>query len=189
MAVPCSGRYAFWSPKKLTVRSVKPAVLVIPVGLIWKIRVDWTQKIALGSSLCLTFVLVAASITRVAGLKYQGHVDTVWETFWQSMSAELSVFLAAASAFRAFFVAQRQKKPYIPNYNKMGKSSSKKPSFRSDPQQAKVFPDSWSEESPATPGFEPLAMDGKVHHFPHDVFECHTMTSKISLRVQSTYGP
>lgn len=75
------------------------------------------------------------------------------------------------------------------NYNKRRKSSSKSPSIRSDLQRAKVFPHTWSEESPATPGSEPLAVDGKVYYFPHDDLECHAMTSKTSPGAQCTYGP
>ncbi|KAJ6006251.1 hypothetical protein N7451_004195 [Penicillium sp. IBT 35674x] len=135
-------------------------ILVIPVGLIWEIRVDWTQKLALGSSLCLTFVLVALSITRVAGLKYHKEVDLIWETYWQSMSAELGVFLAAASAFRTFFVSQKQNKPYIPTYSQRLKSSSNKVSMRSEQRKADL-PDMWAGTSPTVGGFERLASDGK----------------------------
>lgn len=133
---------------------------MIPVGLIWKIRVDWTQKLALGSSLCLTFVLVALSITRVAGLKYHKEVDLIWETYWQSMSAELGVFLAAASAFRTFFVSQKQNKPYIPTYSQRLKSNSNKVSMGSDPRKAHLS-DIWAEKSPTASDFERLASNGK----------------------------
>ncbi|KAJ5663900.1 hypothetical protein N7507_004631 [Penicillium longicatenatum] len=103
--------------------------------IIWKIQVDWRQKLVLACSLCLTIVLVALSITRVAGLNYKGFVDSVWETFWLMMSAELSVFLAAASAFRAFFVAQQQSKAYNPGYNQGLRSPQGKAYARSDPKQ------------------------------------------------------
>ena len=77
---------------------------------------DLRQKLVLACSLGLTIVLVALTITRVAGIKDNGSVDSVWETYWQSISAELGVFLAAASAFRAFFVSRKQDKGYKP-YN------------------------------------------------------------------------
>jgi hypothetical protein len=51
------------------------------------------------------------------------------------MSAELSVFLAAASAFRAFFVAQQQSKAYNPGYNQGLRSPQGKAYARSEPKQ------------------------------------------------------
>ncbi|KAJ5885521.1 hypothetical protein N7495_010031 [Penicillium taxi] len=82
-------------------------ILAIPTGLLWKVRINLTQKLAFMSSLCLTIFLVALSITRCAGLIYRGTVDDVWEVFWITMSANLGVFLAAASAFRSFFASQK----------------------------------------------------------------------------------
>ncbi|KAJ5630852.1 uncharacterized protein N7484_010952 [Penicillium longicatenatum] len=157
-------------------------ILVIPVGLIWKIRVDWTQKLALGSSLCLTFVLVALSITRVAGLKYHKEVDLIWETYWQSMSAELGVFLAAASAFRTFFVSQKQNKPYIPTYSQRLKGSANKGSMGSERKQADLS-DTWVGTNPAVGGFERLASNGKDFSQQDDP-EWHAM-----LPTNSSRGP
>ncbi|KAJ5946524.1 hypothetical protein N7454_003363 [Penicillium verhagenii] len=136
-------------------------ILAIPAGLILKIRVDWTQKLALGSSLCLTFVLVALSITRVAGLKYHKQVDLIWETYWQSMSAELGVFLAAASAFRAFFVSQKQNKAYVPAYAQKLRISSNKASVGSEKKPVE-FSDAWcTEPTPTTAdGGEHLPLEG-----------------------------
>ncbi|PWY71379.1 hypothetical protein BO83DRAFT_427980 [Aspergillus eucalypticola CBS 122712] len=83
-------------------------ILAIPVNIIWKIRVRWTQRIILTLSLCLTVVMIILSIVRVSGLVYRDIVDTVWETYWQFLSAEVGVFLAAAVSFRSFFVAQNR---------------------------------------------------------------------------------
>lgn len=83
-------------------------VLAIPVNIIWKIRVRWTQRIVLAMSLCLTVVMIVLSIVRVSGLLYHDIVDAIWETYWQFLSAEVGVFLAAAVSFRSFFVAQNR---------------------------------------------------------------------------------
>ncbi|PYH29383.1 uncharacterized protein BO87DRAFT_410630 [Aspergillus neoniger CBS 115656] len=72
--------------------------LAIPVNIIWKIRVRWTQRIVLTMSLCLTVVMIALSIVRVSGLLYH-------DIF---LSAEVGVFLVAAVSFRSFFVAQNR---------------------------------------------------------------------------------
>ena len=50
--------------------------------------------------------MIATTVVRVAGLVYQNSVDTIWEVYWTLLSAEVGVFLAASTAFRAFFVAR-----------------------------------------------------------------------------------
>ncbi|PYI27955.1 hypothetical protein BP00DRAFT_352198 [Aspergillus indologenus CBS 114.80] len=87
-------------------------ILVIPIHVIWKVRVRWPQKVLLTCSLCLTVIMIALSIVRVCGLVAGEMVDTIWETYWQFLSAEVGVFLAAAVSFRSLFVAHQ--KSYAP---------------------------------------------------------------------------
>ncbi len=56
--------------------------------MLWKIRIRWTQKIAVGCSLCLTVVMITLTIIRASGLRYGNTIDSVWEVYWQIMSAE-----------------------------------------------------------------------------------------------------
>ena len=81
-------------------------VLYIPVRLIWKIQIKWTQKLALTVSLCLTVLMVALTITRISGLKFKGNFDTIWETYWLILAAEVGIMLTSIAAFRAFFVSR-----------------------------------------------------------------------------------
>ncbi|KAE8414444.1 hypothetical protein BDV36DRAFT_265156 [Aspergillus pseudocaelatus] len=162
-------------------------ILVIPIGIIWKIKVQWTQKLVLMSSLCLTIVLVALSITRVAGLVHHGAVDTIWETYWQSLSAELGVFLAAASTFRSFFIAQRQNKANIPSvtFNRWLRSSTPRGSARKQPDS--LFA-SWSDNT-ATSGFERISEQGDGDpNLRKDNHEWHHM-SKPSQTEQGYGAP
>jgi hypothetical protein len=80
-------------------------VLVIPFILIWQIRVRWTQKIALVCTLCLTIVMIAITIARAAGVKWEGRLDSVWETYFIVIAAEIGLTLVAISAFRALYVS------------------------------------------------------------------------------------
>ncbi|KAF2710376.1 hypothetical protein K504DRAFT_476355 [Pleomassaria siparia CBS 279.74] len=89
-------------------------ILVMPIAVIWQIRVQWSQKVALMASLCLTIFMMISTIARVAGLIYNGAVDSIWETYWTLISAEVGVFLAAATAFRTFFVTRNNSKAYTP---------------------------------------------------------------------------
>ncbi|USP76826.1 uncharacterized protein yc1106_04100 [Curvularia clavata] len=83
-------------------------ILAIPICVIWKIKVQWSQKVALTSSLCLTVFMMVTTVARLAGLIYNDIVDTIWEIFWTLTSGEVGVFLAAATAFRSFFVSRKQ---------------------------------------------------------------------------------
>ncbi|KAJ5793386.1 uncharacterized protein N7503_009364 [Penicillium pulvis] len=91
-------------------------ILAIPINVIWKIQVRWGQKIFLSFSLCLTVIMIILSIIRVCGLVYHDLVDTVWETYWQFLSAEIGVFLASAVSFRSLFVS-RNRSNASPNYS------------------------------------------------------------------------
>jgi len=66
------------------------------------------------SSLCLTVFMMATTVTRLAGLIYDEMVDTIWEIYWTLISGEVGVFLAAATAFRSFFVARKASKNGTP---------------------------------------------------------------------------
>lgn len=52
--------------------------------------------------------MMATTVTRFAGLIYDDIVDTMWEIFWTLTSGEVGGFLAAATAFRSFFVSRKQ---------------------------------------------------------------------------------
>ncbi|KAJ4347927.1 uncharacterized protein N0V89_009299 [Didymosphaeria variabile] len=81
-------------------------ILVIPVVLIWKIRITWKQKLALAFTLCLTIVMVIITIARIAGLKWRGKLDSIWETYFIVIAAEIGLSLVAVSAFRALYVSK-----------------------------------------------------------------------------------
>ncbi|EMD68471.1 hypothetical protein GGP41_003316 [Bipolaris sorokiniana] len=89
-------------------------ILAIPICIIWQIKVQWTQKVALASSLCLTVIMMATTVARLAGLINNDMVDTIWELYWTVVSAQVGVFLAAATAFRSFFVSRKNSKALTP---------------------------------------------------------------------------
>ncbi|MCJ1384837.1 hypothetical protein MMC17_007955 [Xylographa soralifera] len=84
-------------------------ILYIPCRLIWKIRIRLSQKLALAGSLCLTVILVIVTIVRVSGLRLDGKIDSVWETYWIIIGAEVGLILAACTAFRMLFVHNNEK--------------------------------------------------------------------------------
>ncbi|KAJ4290922.1 hypothetical protein N0V90_010118 [Kalmusia sp. IMI 367209] len=89
-------------------------VLGIPICVIWRIRVHWTQKIVLMLSLCLTVFIIAITIVRMAGFASHGQVDIIWEVYWLILAAEVGLIMAAAITFRIFFVSWNAKKASPP---------------------------------------------------------------------------
>lgn len=88
---------------------IQKQVLFIPIRLIWKIQIKWNQKAILALSLCLTILMIIVTITRVSGIKLDGKVDQVWESYWLILSAEVGIILTAITAFRAFFVSRNNR--------------------------------------------------------------------------------
>ncbi|KAF2759740.1 hypothetical protein EJ05DRAFT_484655 [Pseudovirgaria hyperparasitica] len=80
-------------------------ILAIPVKLIWKVRIKWTQKVGLGLSLCLLIFVIIATIIRGSGLEAKGMIDIIWQTYWLLVCAQIGLFMTSATAFRTFFVA------------------------------------------------------------------------------------
>jgi hypothetical protein len=89
-------------------------VLYLPISIIWRIRVPPAQKVALLLSLGLTALIVIITIVRFSGFVKDGVVDTIWGAYWLVLGAEIAIFMAAAIAFRAFFVARGQSKASTP---------------------------------------------------------------------------
>ncbi|KAL8792681.1 MAG: hypothetical protein Q9195_004741 [Heterodermia aff. obscurata] len=82
-------------------------IIFIPFRLIWSVKLLWTQKIALASTLCLTIVTIMCTIVRIGGI-HTGYtvrsIDSIWETYWQFVAANIALGMTAATAFRTFFV-------------------------------------------------------------------------------------
>ncbi|KAL9109425.1 MAG: hypothetical protein Q9227_005932, partial [Pyrenula ochraceoflavens] len=80
--------------------------LVIPVCLIWRVQVPWTQKLALCLTLCLSIFLIAITLIRASGFKHHGVLDNTWEVYWNFVSTEVGLILTSLAAFRVLFVTQ-----------------------------------------------------------------------------------
>jgi len=85
--------------------------LVIPVIIIWKIRIRLAQKIAISLTLCLTTVMIAISIVRIAMLERNGKLDLALGTYLIAIEAETGLTLVAATAFRTLYVSKAKIRP------------------------------------------------------------------------------
>ena len=84
-------------------------VIFIPCQLIWSVKIRWTQKLALLSTLCLTILTIMCTIVRIAGMhtgRTVKSIDSVWGTYWQFIAANIALTMTAVTAFRTFFVSR-----------------------------------------------------------------------------------
>lgn len=124
----CGDLFSMSISIRLIEKANKYTVLVIPLILIWQIRIRWTQKIALVLTLCLTVVMIGITIARIVGLTWEGKLDSVWETYFIVVAAEIGLTLVAVTAFRALYVSKAknrnvQKTITTLNWYQKGKSA------------------------------------------------------------------
>ncbi|KAF2786088.1 hypothetical protein K505DRAFT_368529 [Melanomma pulvis-pyrius CBS 109.77] len=136
-------------------------ILVIPVTLIWQIRIHWTQKLALVFTLCLTFIMIGITISRIAGLKWKDRLDSIWETFNMLISAEIGLALVAITTFRTLYISKvkrRRVQSPITTFNWYHKSKS---------VVARIFgKGAGKTRSSESDGFE---MEGKHHRIKNEI--------------------
>ncbi|KAI4129287.1 MAG: hypothetical protein LQ338_002296 [Usnochroma carphineum] len=85
--------------------SISQMVLDIVGDLLIKIKL--AQKLALAACLCLTVLIMACTIMRIAGLSYYNTVDATWETFWQFVAASIGLTMSSVAAFRSLFISHQ----------------------------------------------------------------------------------
>ncbi|KAL8970734.1 MAG: hypothetical protein Q9183_001383, partial [Haloplaca sp. 2 TL-2023] len=98
-------------------------IIIIPIRLLWSVKIKLGQKIVLGLFLSLNlFMMVVASI-RISGLDFRGKIDIVWLFLWQQIEASVAVAMISLTAFRSVFVAS--------NSNRARKKAAKQPWYSS----------------------------------------------------------
>ncbi|MCJ1379237.1 hypothetical protein MMC17_002337 [Xylographa soralifera] len=81
-------------------------ILVIPIHLLWRVQISLRQKLALGAVLCLTVVVIGASMTRqlmqlTAQKTYQ--MDLTWLYTCGVFEQAVAIIIACLSSYRALF--------------------------------------------------------------------------------------
>ncbi|MCJ1464989.1 hypothetical protein MMC07_003604 [Pseudocyphellaria aurata] len=91
-------------------------IIVIPVQLLWNVRIKRRQKIILGATLCLSIVMVLTAIVRISAILIgKDQVDMVWANFWQIIENCLAVMVVCLSAFRSVFVGTQARAKRLRN--------------------------------------------------------------------------
>lgn len=80
------------------------SVLTIPVGLLWKVKIDLRRKLIIGAVLCLSIFMIIIAVVRIAfATSPSGSTDNVWLFFWQIMEATIGVLMVSITAIRSAF--------------------------------------------------------------------------------------
>ncbi len=80
-------------------------IILIPIRLLWAVRIKPRQKFFLGIFLSLNMFMAVTAAVRVSGLKFHGTFDVVWLFLWQQIEACVAVAMISLTAFRSVFVA------------------------------------------------------------------------------------
>lgn len=83
-------------------------IAVIPISLLWSVRIKLHQKFIIGIFLSLNLFMTFTAIVRRAGLKYHGTLDTVWLFTWHHIEACVAVIMISITAFRSIYVSSQQ---------------------------------------------------------------------------------
>lgn len=68
-----------------------------------------SQRLSLCFFLCLSIVMVMATLARIAGYRLSGVLDLTWEIFWMWTEGGVAVIMGSATAFRTLFSARSRK--------------------------------------------------------------------------------
>ena len=124
-------------------------VLIIPIHILWQIKINFRQKLVLGATLCLSIVMTMIAIIRISVIRGPKSLDIVWGDFWNQTEACTALIIVSFSAFRSFFVAResrereaqnRQRFWYMNKKDRL-RSAWRRRQFRSGSEKMDELPD------------------------------------------------
>lgn len=92
------------------------AVLVIPLNILWRVKMQTQQKLGLGAFLCLQVLMIILAIIRISGFVYHDAFDMGWVYLWQQIESCVSVSAISLTAFRVMFVASASRRARSPRH-------------------------------------------------------------------------
>ena len=83
-------------------------IVVIPIYLVWSVRIKLHQKFIIGMFLSLNLFMTFTAIVRRSGFKYRGTFDTVWLFTWHHIEACVAVIMISITAFRSIYASSQR---------------------------------------------------------------------------------
>lgn len=86
-------------------------VILIPVYLLKQVQIKLRQKLVLGTSLCLSIMMVITAVIRISSVR-GGHndIDIIWWIFWLFSESCISIVMISLIAFRSLFVVHKSQR-------------------------------------------------------------------------------
>lgn len=81
------------------------AVLIIPISIIWRVRIKTRQKIGIAAFLCLSICMIVIAVIRVSGVHYESKFDITWIGLWQQVQSCVAVVMLSLTAIRSIYVS------------------------------------------------------------------------------------
>lgn len=76
-------------------------VIMMPVLLLWKVKIKLRQKILIGLFLSLSICMILISFVRIFGLlHYNNFINVKWLLFWHEVEATVATIMVSITAFR-----------------------------------------------------------------------------------------
>lgn len=75
---------------------------MIPIILLWKVKIKRNTKILLGVSLCISLCMIVVAFVRMSGLRIRGtNIDIQWQMFWSDVETNIAVIMVSITAVRS----------------------------------------------------------------------------------------
>lgn len=76
-------------------------IIMVPVLLLWKAKIEVRQKTLLGCFLCLSICMIIVALVRISGLRtHKVFMDIQWLVFWNEVEASVATIMVSVTAFR-----------------------------------------------------------------------------------------
>lgn len=86
---------------------LKWTVIVIPIYLVSKVKMQFRQKFGIAFFLCLSILMIVVAIVRICGVHTAA--ATIWTAFWVHIEQCVAVIAVSSTAFRTFYVSSHRK--------------------------------------------------------------------------------
>ncbi|KAI8945170.1 hypothetical protein F4801DRAFT_569290 [Xylaria longipes] len=84
-------------------------IVSIPITLLGRSTLRFSQKAGLGAFLCLSVVMISFALTRVSKISSVAGIDIVWEFFWQYLETAVAVIMGSLTVVRSLLVYQSKR--------------------------------------------------------------------------------
>ncbi|MCJ1246637.1 hypothetical protein MMC30_003846 [Trapelia coarctata] len=82
-------------------------ILILPINLLWKVKISLRQKLTLGAILSLTVFIIAVAIARIIlVLDVASHLDVTWLNTLSVVEQGVAILVACLVSYRALFTAK-----------------------------------------------------------------------------------